>query len=55
MNHTNTSVKDRFTQEGGRFNSEVAYACGVSSFSVSGQRRLSLLILSVHSNVPASG
>lgn len=56
MNHTNTSVKVSLTQEGGsRFNSEVASACGMSSFSVSGQRPRSLLILSVHCKVPASG
>lgn len=56
MNHTNTSVKVSLTQEGGsRFNSEVASACGMSSFSVSGQRPLSLLILSVHCEIPASG
>lgn len=54
MNQNHTSVKVSLTQESGsRFNSEVAYACGMSSFSVSGQRPL--LILSVHCKVPASG
>lgn len=56
MNHTNISLKVSLTQEGGsRFNSEVAYVCGMSSFSVSGQRPLLLLILSVQCKVPASG